>query len=472
MLNAANWTAHFNELATEANVPGAALGIWSDGQEILAAHGVLNAATQVPVTTDSVFQVGSITKLWTATMIMQLVDEGLLSLDTTVSEVLPGARLGAADVGGEVTVQHLLTHTSGIDGDVFTDTGRGDDCVERYVGLLAEVPSVFTPGATYSYCNSGYVLLGRIIEVLDGQSWDESLRERLTGPLAATQTVTLPEEAILRRAAVGHQRGGTPVHVWGLPRSIGPAGLITATPGDLLTFARLHLDGGITADGKRLLSEAAVTAMRSACVAIPEFSAPGSAIGLGWRLSRWGNRIIVGHDGDTIGQSAYLRIDPEAGIAACLLTNSAESETLYREVFSEVFGDLTGVTMPPPPRPADGLPGSGSGPEAGGQPAGTPGVPDLERYAGYYERMSRQFDVSVRDGQLRMALTMTGNLAALVDAEPEDLLLYPAEATDSAGTRFVLRSGDDEPWAPVSFDRLADGTPYLYMSGRVAPRVG
>ena len=471
MLDAANWTARLNELAAEANVPGAALGIWSDGQEILAAHGVLNAATQVPVTTDSVFQVGSITKPWTATMIMQLVDEGRLSLNTTVSEVLPGARLGTADVGDQVTVQHLLTHTSGIDGDVFTDTGRGDDCVERYVGLLADVPSVFTPGATYSYCNSGYVLLGRIIEVIDGQSWDESLRERLTGPLAATQTVTLPEEAILRRAAVGHQRCGTPVHVWGLPRSIGPAGLITATPGDLLTFGRLHLDGGITADGKRLLSEAAVTAMRSACAAIPEFSAPGSAIGLGWRLSRWGNRTIVGHDGDTIGQSAYLRIDPEAGMAACLLTNSAESESLYREVFSEVFGDLTGVTMPPPPRPADGVPGSGSGPEAGGQPAGTPGVADLERYAGYYERMSRQFDVSVRDGQLRMALTMTGNLAALVDAEPEDLLLYPAEATDSSGTRFVLRSGDDEPWAPVSFDRLADGTPYLYMSGRVAPRV-
>jgi CubicO group peptidase (beta-lactamase class C family) len=109
------------------------------------------------------------------------------------------------------------------------------------------------------------VLLGRIIEVIDGQSWDESLRARLTGPLAATQTVTLPEEAILRRAAVGHHRYGAPVHVWGLPRSIGPAGLITATPGDLLTFARLHLDGGLTADGKRLLSEAAVTAIRRPC---------------------------------------------------------------------------------------------------------------------------------------------------------------------------------------------------------------
>ena len=246
--------------------------------------------------------------------------------------------------------------------------------MERYAGLLAEVPSVFTPGATYSYCNSGYVLLGRIIEVLDGQSWDESLRERLIGPLSATQTVTLPEEAILRRAAVGHHRCGNPVQVWGLPRSIGPAGLITGSAGDLLTFARLHLDGGVTADGKRLLSEASVTAMQSVCTAIPEFSAPGSAIGLGWRLSRWGDRAIIGHDGDTVGQSAYLRIDPEAGIAACLLTNSAESKTLYQAVFNEVFGELAGVTMPAPPRPAGA--------------SGSSGLADLERYTGRYIYLS------------------------------------------------------------------------------------
>jgi CubicO group peptidase (beta-lactamase class C family) len=219
MLNTANWTARLNELASRTRVPGATLGIWSDGQEIVASYGVLNSATKVRVTTDSLFQVGSITKIWTATMIMQLIDEGLLSLDTAVSQVLPGVRLGAADVSDRVTVRQLLTHTSGIDGDIFTDTGRGDECVQRYVDELAGVPSVFTPGAAYSYCNSGYVLLGRIIEVLDGQSWDESLRERLTRPLSVTRTVTLPEEAILHRAAVGHHRCGTPVQVWGLPRS-------------------------------------------------------------------------------------------------------------------------------------------------------------------------------------------------------------------------------------------------------------
>ena len=71
-----------------------------------------------------------------------------------------------------------------------------------------------------------------------------------------------------------------------------------------------------------------------------------------------------------------------------------------------------------------------------------------------------------------MVLTMTGHLAALTASEPEDLFLYPAEPPGSSGTRFVLRSREDEPWVPLSFGQLGDGTPYLYVSGRVTPRVG
>jgi hypothetical protein len=355
-----------------------------------------------------------------------------------------------------VTVQHLLTHTIGIDGDIFTDTGRGDECVQRYVEELAAAPSTFPAGAAYSYCNSGYVLLGRIIEVLDGRSWDESLRDRLTGPLALTNTVTLPEEAILHRAAVGHDGGGVPVRVWGLPRSIGPAGLITSTAGDLLTFARLHLAGGILPDGKRILSEASVSAMQQPRAVIPDFAAPGAAIGLGWRLGSWGGRAIFGHDGDTIGQSAYLRINPEAQLAVCLLTNTAESQAFSRALFDEVFGSLVGVTMPASPLPAR----FAGGPD--------PDL-DLERHVGRYERASRRFEVSVRDGWLHMVLTVTGKLAELINSEPEELILYPA---DSSGDQFVLRSHEDEPWVPLSFGRLPDRTPYLYLAGRVTPRVG
>src|SRR6478609_4984336 len=159
----AHWTARLGELAAARSLAGAALGIWHDGEETLTSYGVLSTATGVTATPDSLFQIGSITKVWTATMIQQLVAEGRLTLDASVAEVLPGVELGNPDSSAEVTVRHLLTHTSGIDGDIFTDTGRGDDCVERYVALLAAAPRNHPPGAAYSYCNSGFALLGRMI---------------------------------------------------------------------------------------------------------------------------------------------------------------------------------------------------------------------------------------------------------------------------------------------------------------------
>ena len=277
------------------------------------------------------------------------------------------------------------------------------------------------------------------------------MQERLCGPLELTQTVTLPEEAILHRAAVGHRPDGARVHVWALPRSVGPAGLITASAHDLLTFARFHLDGGLAPDGKRLLSEASVAAMQQPRAVIPDFGAPGAAIGLGWRVNRWDGRTIIGHDGDTVGQSAYLRVDPQARFAACLLTNSGQSSSLYQAVFTEVFGALAGVSMPAAPHPA-------------GDAAA---ALDLGRHVGRYERTSRRFDVSVRDGRLHLRLTATGDLAMLTEAQPEELVLYPA---DASGVNFVCRSRDDEPWIPVSFGQLTDRTRHLFAGGRVTPR--
>ncbi len=165
---------------------------------------MLNKDTGVPATSDSLFQIGSISKVWTATLALQLVDEGLLDLDAPVAEVLPELRLADPDVTKQVTMRHLLTHTSGIDGDVFTDTGRGDDCIEKYVAKLTDVAQNHPLGATWSYCNSGFALAGRVIEKLTGRTWDAALAERILIPLGLKHTVTLPEEALLYRVAVGH----------------------------------------------------------------------------------------------------------------------------------------------------------------------------------------------------------------------------------------------------------------------------
>ena len=94
--------------------------------------------------------------------------------------------------------------------------------------------------------------------------------------------------------------------------------------------------------------------------------------------------------------------------------------------------------------------------------------PDLGRFAGRYERASRRLDVSVRDDGLHMILTPTGELARITDSQPMAVSLYPA---DTSGLNFVCRTHHDQPWNPVSFGRLADGTPYLFLGGRVTPRV-
>ncbi len=148
------------------------------------------------------------------------------------------------------TIRHLLTHTSGVDGDFFDDFGRGDDCVARYVDACATLPSLFSPGDMWSYCNAGFVVLGRIIETITGMTWDEALRTRLLEPAALHDTVTLPEQALLHRAATGHflmpSLEITRAPRWDMPRAQGPAGSnVSATTRDLLGFARLHMDGGV-----------------------------------------------------------------------------------------------------------------------------------------------------------------------------------------------------------------------------------
>jgi CubicO group peptidase (beta-lactamase class C family) len=421
-----DWSSRLEELAAGTAVPGAVLGILADGEQTIAPYGVLNRATGVEVTAGSLFQIGSITKTWTATLIAQLVAEGKLQLDDAVVKLLPEAPIDA-----RITVRHLLSHQSGIDGDLFTNTGRGDDCLERYVALLADVDQLFEPGTAYSYCNAGFVLLGRLIEVLDNRSWDASLQARLIEPLGLSQTTTLPEQAILHRNALGHTADGVPVKTWNLPRSIGPAGLITQSAADLLRFAQLHLDQ--------------YSEMRTPQVAFPGGTGGVEAIGQAWRLYDWSGRKLFGHDGMTVSQLAFLRIDPEAHLAVCLLTNSANAPALFDQLVSEVFTHYVGAAAPQPPQPIDGV---------------TVG----DEHVGVYERASVRMEVLRRDNQLVLTYQATGDRLAFAEEPLIEYDLYPTAPAD--GNHFVARNAPGQPWTPVTF------TPtYLFNSGRVTPRI-
>ncbi|MFJ6076357.1 serine hydrolase [Streptomyces sp. NPDC093065] len=447
------WRRRLTELAERHQVPGAVLGIARGAHTDVAAHGVLNKATGVTTTRDSLFQIGSITKVWTATLAMQLVDEGALDLDAPVADVLPELRLADQRVARQVTMRHLLAHTSGIDGDVFTDTGRGDDCLERFVGQLDEAAQNHPLGATFSYCNSGFVLAGRVIEKLTGMTWDRALGERLCTPLGLKHTVTLPEEALRFRTAMGHDSEGDeparPVPVWSLPRSAGPAGLITATAEDVLAFARLHLAGGTASDGTRLLSERAARAMTEQQVELPDTLTLGDSWGLGWIRFGWDGRRLIGHDGSTLGQAAFLRVLPEQDLAVTLLTNGGAAKDLYRELFGEIFAELAGVALPEPPRPPS-----------------EPVSVDVRRYLGRYERAGTRIDILEGTEGLRLRYTTTGPLAHLVPEPVQETTLMPV-----SDSQFVVRYAGSPSWVPVTFYSLSSGERYVHHGMRATPMV-
>jgi CubicO group peptidase (beta-lactamase class C family) len=395
------------------------------------------------------------TKVWTATVVMQLVDEGKLDLDRPIVEVLPELKLSDPDVTETVTMRHLLTHTSGIDGDVFTDTGRGDDCLEKYTAELVNAAQNHPLGATWSYCNSGFSLTGRVIEKLTGGTWDAAIQERLIRPLALEHTGTLPEEALLHRAAVGHvgEAGEEPVRApsaWGLPRSVGPAGLISATVGDVLTWARVHLNGGEAADGTRILSEASTAAMTEKEAELPDKHTLGDSWGLGWIRFGWDGKRLIGHDGNTLGQAAFLRILPDEGLAVTLLTNGGNTRDLYEDLYRELFAELAGVEMPRPLEP----------------PADPVSV-DVTPLLGRYERASVTVDVLERDGAPILRTEITGPLAAMV---PETVHEYPMTPVEAS--LFVVREPEAQTWTPVTFYELPTGEKYMHFGVRATPKRG
>ena len=168
--------------------------------------------------------------------------------------------------------------------------------------------------------------------MLRGQPYDTCLVDWLFRPLGLSHAAAGAGDAIRFRAALGHLRprpdaAPEPAPVWSLARSNGPAGSSLAmTASNLLAFATMHLNGGKAADGRQILSEASVAAMQEPQVELPELALMGNAWGLGWEMYDVDGTRVIGHDGGTLGQVAFLRIVPEQRVAVALVTNGGKRD--------------------------------------------------------------------------------------------------------------------------------------------------
>ncbi|MEU5421973.1 serine hydrolase domain-containing protein [Streptomyces sp. NPDC020799] len=453
----AHWQARFDELRAAHHVPGATLAVLTGGDVHELASGVLHRGTGVEATTDSVFQLGSIAKVYTATLVMGLAEDGALDLDAPVVDVLPEFAVADPRATRAITTRQLLSHTSGLTCDFTHDTGRGDDCLARYVEAARGVALDCPPGTAVSYSSVGYNVLGRIVEVLTGLTWDEALKQRLLAPLGLDRTMTLPEEALAFRVAMGHLgepgQDPEPAPAWDMmPRSAGPYGRVIASAADVVRLAAMHLDGGKAQDGTRLLSPGTVAAMQRREVDVPDkWTVSADGWGLGWTLYDWDGIAGFGHDGASIGQYAYLRVVPEAGVAVALLTNGGAARKLYASLLRELLAELAGVRIP------DSL-----------APAERPPVVDMAPLVGTYRREGVVITVSERDGAPHMVYEFVDGMKDF--SPPLDIDLVPVSATVFAGTGAGPSFSED--WMPVVFSTLADGTGCVYVGMRAAPKTG
>lgn len=443
------------ELLAAHGVPGAAVAVSVGNDVVETAAGLLNQATGVEATVDSVFQIGSVTKVLTTTLAMQLVDEGVLDLDAPVRRFLPEFRISDEQAAERITVRQLMCHSSGFEGDIFTDTGKGDDCIARYLDALHDTPQLFEPGEMFSYNNAGICVLGRIIEVLRGRPFDECMSTYLFAPLGMTHAANDPYEAILHRAAVGHVErtpGGelAPTPVWAMARSNAPAGsMLAMRPRDLLGFARMHLSAGRGPDGSSVVSAESVAEMQTPQVVLPDIN-QGAAWGLGWELFRLRDGVVFGHDGNTIGQSAFLRLVPGADVALALFCNGGSPQPLFAEIATHVLRELAGIEPAAAPLP---------------DPAGWSS--DTARYIGTYLSSETETVVS-RDGEGRVWLERTpiGKTAELDEAP------YRTELLAWRGDSVLPVEAERGARAPLAFlgDDGSGRAEYLH-SGRADRRV-
>ncbi|GAA0247950.1 serine hydrolase domain-containing protein [Cryptosporangium japonicum] len=450
------------ELIDRHGVPGAQLAVLDGDTVTEVAAGVLNLRTGIRTTTDALFLPGSIGKLYTATLVMMLVDDGLVELDVPVRRYLADFQVADKHARDTVTIRDLLCHTSGFDGDVFLDTGRGDDALRRYVDQIADLPQICPPGTVWSYSNSGYAVLGRVIEVVTGVPFEEALRTRLFETLGLRHTVAFAEEAILHPVAVGHvpdphdPSSLTVSTTWGLYRSCGPMGAsVVASAGDVLEFVRLHLRDGRAADGTALLSAGAVADMRVRQIDLVDDTVLGDGWGLGWILDRWGEIAVIGHDGNSIGQNAFLRVAPEQRFGFCLQTNVESAQNLYRDLAGWLFGERLGVG--PRPDPAQ---------------LASPSVADPARYVGTYERAGVRLEVAeAEESSLVVSFVVTRTGPDVEDLPPMiDLPLKPTTREDG----FLLKLPIADTALLAAFfnpDEPAGRPTYVHFGGRAHRRV-
>ncbi|HET9909542.1 MAG TPA: serine hydrolase domain-containing protein [Anaerolineales bacterium] len=327
-------------------IPGLALAL-VDGDKVIFIKGYGKAdQTGRLITPQTPFILASVSKPLTAVAIMQLVDTGQVELDTPVQKYLPEFRVADPIVSSQITVRHLLLHTSGIPATA-CDTKVNAQTIEEYVAELQTVKLDAPVGSHHNYCSGNYNVLGRIIEVVSGQSFGEYMQEHIFAPLDMQQSFTSEQEAKQAGLAQGYQwlfGLSVPTHHPYNPSQL-PSGYMISSVEDMSHFLISQLNDGRYANAN-LLSAKNVAAMQMAGTNRSE----DGGYGFGWVIAPVGEVPAIWHDGVNVNFHSLLLMEPETGRGAVVLMNSfgiVPYQGAYKEIETGVARMLADLDPAP-----------------------------------------------------------------------------------------------------------------------------
>lgn len=303
------------EYLTKYRVPAASVAVVQNGKIVKSqGYGMANVELSVPATDKTVYELGSITKQFTAVAIITLVEAGKLTVDEAVANILPDLPTSWSGV----TVRHLLTHTSGIKSYTslpnFMELTRKDVSHDEVIKSVADQPLEFKPGEKWNYSNTGYFLLGMVVEKLSGKSYGDYLQEKIFGPLGMTSTRVNDLGAIIPNRACGYTRKGDEVRVAPAISMTWPfsAGVLISTVTDLAKW-----DAAVGTD--KLLKKSSWDMIWTPVKLNGGATHP---YGFGWGVDRESGHKMIGHGGGIPGFTTDMARYPDDGLAVVVLTNS------------------------------------------------------------------------------------------------------------------------------------------------------
>ena len=354
-------------------VPGVAIGIWHKGREHLEGYGITSVEHPLPITPDTLFQTGSISKTFTGTLLMMLAEQGKVDLDAPVRKYIKDFNLQDKSVAKKVTIKHLLTHMGGWVGDYFNDFGNGEDALAKMVKDIAKLPQAQPLGKIWSYNNTGFNVASRIIETVTKKPYEQAVQEMLFNPLGLDMSFFYPSDIFFtHRFVVGHQKVKDKVQVarpWAIGRAGNGVGGVVSTVRDLLKYARFHMGSG----NRNIITAKSLHAMRQ-----KQISAGGRGdMGITWFIRYIGKLKIYAHGGATNGQQAYFFYIPEKNFACAILTNSNDGGIINGSIFSLVLETYFKISLESP------------------TPINVP-AKELKEYVGRYKIGTECFDIKIK----------------------------------------------------------------------------